>query len=69
MQGMYYIHLALIAATIGLTTSIPIMIMITPNYQPSMITIVCTAFNWFMMLNYNPVWAEIWEELKDKYKR
>ena len=69
MPGIYYIHLALIAATIGLTISIPITIMISPNNQPSMLTIACTAFNWFMMLNYNPVWAGFWEEWKDKFKR
>ena len=65
---LFYIYLAAIAVTIGMTISIPIWMLLMPEYKPTSLTMFFIFFNWWTVLTRNPVWTELWENWKDKWK-
>ena len=64
---MFYLYLGLIASTLGATISI--MLFALFGSVPAILTVAALGFNWYMMLNFNPVWTELWENWKVKFKK
>ena len=64
---MFYLHLGLIASTLGLTISIILFALF--GSMPAILTVAALSFNWYIMLNFNPIWTELWENWKAKSKK
>ena len=59
---LYTMYALGIAATVGNTLSVPIMAAL--GHGPSEFSIIFHLASWYITLNFNPLWPELWEKWK-----
>ncbi|NRD78535.1 hypothetical protein HPT25_14310 [Bacillus sp. BRMEA1] len=61
MDGLFKIHIFLVAATIGLTLELPLELFLF-HTKLTPISAVCLPISWIVMLKTNPAWKILWEK-------